>query len=497
MVQTRSGFSFSICVVTLLSFSLFSLFAIFPISENVKGLPSPVSSIETYPTYKCVKLTWNTVEGVTEYKIYQSSENVTDVSEMSLILTILVVNSTEGLDEDTSNWLFYEIDGNEYPGYIKETMFETYLCVPKDAERISFNSTNLEVGVKYYFAVTTVDSTGENTDSPIVSATPTKQEDLRPKRDPTPIFVAIAGIVCGYMAIALYFAKKEKKHRIAYLYTAPAMIGLLILTFYPVAYGFYLSFTNLQGDNENSYRFVGLEMYAQVLQSPDFGMVCLNTFIWTVSCVVAHVSIGLALAVLLNRKMKGRIVYRTLLLLPWAVPSYISCLVWRGIYDYDGPINMVLEVFGFEKINWLGTMPYAMIAVISVNIWLGFSFMMMTFSGGLQSIPEELYEAAEVDGASRWQKFRYVTLPLLKPTIVPAALLGFIWTFNMFNVIYLVTGGGPSGQTDILITYVYDQAFVYPFRYGFAAAYSVVIFFMLVAFSLFFNRISRGMERAY
>ncbi len=488
MCKVRS----SAIALACISFILASCFA-----AESSALPSPVSSIATTPSYKCIKLTWDSVSGVKEYNVYQSSTNVSSVSEMALLLTILVVNTTEGLEEDTSNWVFYELGGEEHSGYLKTTVLDTFLCVPVDAERISFNSTNLEVGIEYFFAVTTVDDSGENTDSPIVKSVPTKQADTGPKRNPTPIFIAIAGIVCAYMCVALFFARKEKKQRIAYLYTAPALLGLLILTFYPVGYGFYLSFTNLRGDNENSYSFVGLDMYKEVLTSASFGTVCLNTLIWTVACVVAHVTIGLAFAVLLNRKMKGRVIYRTLLLLPWAVPSYISCLVWRGIYDIDGPINMMLEILGFEKINWLGTMPYAMIAVISVNIWLGFSFMMMTFSGGLQSIPEELYEAAEVDGATRWQKFRYMTLPLLKPTIVPAALLGFIWTFNMFNVIYLVTGGGPSGGTDILITYVYDQAFIYPFRYGFAAAYSVVIFFMLVAFSLFFNRISRGMEKAY
>ncbi len=230
----------------------------------------------------------------------------------------------------------------------------------------------------------------------------------------------------------------------------------------------------------------------------DFWLVLKTTMIWTVSNILAHVGLGMMFAVILNRKIRGKILYRTLLLLPWAVPAYISCLIWKGMFNYNyGAINHVIGLMGFEKVPWLGEMPYALVAVIIVNIWLGFPFMMMVFSGGLQSIPEELYEAASVDGVSRWSQFRHITLPLLRPTVVPAALLGFIWTFNMFNVIYLVTGGGPAAQTDILITYVYDRAFIAPNYYSFAAAYSVVIFFMLVGFSLTFTRINKSMESAY
>ncbi len=175
---------------------------------------------------------------------------------------------------------------------------------------------------------------------------------------------------------------------------------------------------------------------------------------------------------------------------------------------HQGLVNALLGPLGWNLLGcdgpcqWLtatGT-PLPLMAVIITNIWLGFSFMMMVFSGGLQGIPPELYEAADVDGLTGWQKFRYITLPLLKPTLVPASLLGFIWTFNMFNVIYLMTQGGPpvpgmrAGGTDILITYVYNVGFQAPFEHGFAAAYSVVIFFMLLSFGLFYTRYTGAFE---
>jgi len=218
----------------------------------------------------------------------------------------------------------------------------------------------------------------------------------------------------------------------------------------------------------------------------------------------------LLLAVLLNRRIRGRVLYRALLLLPWAVPSYITTLAWRGMFEtQQGLVNALLGPFGWGLLGcggdpcaWLTApgSPLPLAAVILTNVWLGFPFMMMVFSGGLQGIPPELYEAADVDGLTPWQKFRHITVPLLKPTIVPASLLGFIWTFNMFNVIYLMTAGEPpvpgmrAGATDILITFVYTVGLRPPNEQGFAAAYSVVIFFMLLAFGLFYTRYTGALE---
>ncbi|MED5498440.1 MAG: sugar ABC transporter permease, partial [Candidatus Thermoplasmatota archaeon] len=266
---------------------------------------------------------------------------------------------------------------------------------------------------------------------------------------------------------------------------APALLALTVLTFYPVIYGMWLSLTDADQTRLGDQVFIGLGNFAEVFATSGFLRVTAFTLLWTVANVVAHIGFGLLLALLLNAAdLRGRTVYRTVLLLPWAIPSYISVLVWRGLFEPMGAINDLLGT----DLNLLSDAGGARLAVILVNVWLGIPFMMMSISGALQGLPKDMYEAAKVDGIGAYDRFRHLTLPNLRSALVPLSLLGFIWTFNMFNVIYLMTDGGPNldfdgpGSTDILITYVYDVAFR-DGAYGVAAAWSVVIFLMLVAFS--------------
>jgi arabinogalactan oligomer/maltooligosaccharide transport system permease protein len=233
--------------------------------------------------------------------------------------------------------------------------------------------------------------------------------------------------------------------------------------------------------------------------STEFYGVFLKTIIWTVVNVFFHVTIGVALAMLLNRKLPGKSIFRILLILPWAVPQYITALTWRGMLNTDsGAINSILKhVFSIAPLPWLTDSTLAFASVIMTNIWLGFPFMMLIALGGLQSIPQELYEAAEIDGASAWQQFRNVTIPLLKPVMIPAITLGIVWTFNSINVVWLVSNGGqPADQTHILVSYVYRAAFNL-YRYGYAAAFSFVIFLILALFSITFMRRSSATETVY
>ena len=315
--------------------------------------------------------------------------------------------------------------------------------------------------------------------------------DERPEAGNTsPVMFALGAIVLSLIAL-LSFAKwrdtklGRTKSKLAHFYVAPALISLAVLTFYPVLYGFWLAFTDANQTQLGDQSFIGLDNFWDVFSSEGFLRVTLFTLVWTVVNVSAHIGIGLFLALLLHRRnIKGKVAYRTLLLLPWAVPSYISVLVWRGMFQPDGFVNDLLGT----NIDFLSDPTGAQIVVILVNIWLGVPFMMMSISGALQSLPRDMYEAAEVDGVSGWGAFRHLTLPNLRSALIPLSLLGFIWTFNMFNVIYLMTDGGPNlyfgepGQTDILITYVYDVAFREG-AYGVAAAWSVIIFLMLFAFS--------------
>lgn len=308
--------------------------------------------------------------------------------------------------------------------------------------------------------------------------------------DTSAVLFALGAIVVSLVALLSFGrymdVKAGRLHaRSAHAYIAPAMLALAVLTFYPVLYGFWLSFTNADATRLGDESFVGLVNFLDVFTSSGFLRVTLFTLVWTVSNVAAHIGLGLFLALVLHRaNIRGTTVYRTVLLLPWAIPSYISVLVWKGMFQPEGLVN---DVLGTE-FQFLADPTGAQLVVIFVNIWLGVPFMMMSLSGALQALPKEMYEAAQLDGVSSWDTFRHLTFPNLKSALVPLSLLGFIWTFNMFNVIYLLTDGGPDlyfgepGQTDILITYVYDVAFR-DGAYGVAAAWSVVIFLMLLAFS--------------
>ncbi len=275
--------------------------------------------------------------------------------------------------------------------------------------------------------------------------------------------------------------------RTFFWFILPSATVLVLIVAWPFLYNFWISLTNLGLYTiKDGASFVGLRQYTHIFGEPLLWIYLFKTVVWTAVNVFFHLLLGVGLALLLNRPYRGRAVYRALLILPWALPQYIAALSWRGLFNFEyGAINLWLEkitsLLGFAplQIPWLSNATWAFTAAIITNIWLGFPFMMVVALGGLQSIPEEMYEAAEIDGASRFWKLRYITLPLLKPVMAPAVILGTIWTFNNLNVIWLVTNmGEPADKSHILVTYVYKAAFNY-YRYGYAAAFSVVIFFIL------------------
>ena len=366
-----------------------------------------------------------------------------------------------------------------------ETVIDSYTgCLSSFSNETNFTCSITGLIPNQEHQITVTDSTGTIYEETVISSV----EDILPEPGGTSgVLFAIGSIIISLIALLSYGAWRDKKKtssRGAHFYIAPALIALAVLTFYPVFYGFYLSVTDASQTKLGDESFIGLSNFVEVFTAEGFLKVTLFTLIWTLSNVIAHIGIGLFLALILNdRRIRGRVAYRTIMLLPWAIPSYISVLIWRGIFQPDGLLNDLLGT----DLNLLADPTGAQIVVILVNIWLGVPFMMMSLSGALQSIPREMYEAAEVDGVSDWDQFRHLTLPNLKSALIPLSLLGFIWTFNMFNVIYLMTDGGPNltygpGSTDILITYVYDVAFI-DGQYGLAAAWSVVIFAMLVVFS--------------
>ena len=288
---------------------------------------------------------------------------------------------------------------------------------------------------------------------------------------------------------------------IAFL-VVPSFLLLAAVVFYPFFYNLALAFGNMNLTKMRDWQLIGIRQFVKIFSEPsqpDFYAVFFRTIIWTVANVTFHVVLGVFLALLLNQKIKGKAIYRTLLILPWAIPQYIVALTWRGMFNYEyGSINLILTKYlGMPAVEWLRSPTEAFIACIITNVWLGFPFMMVVALGALQSIPHELYEAAEIDGASWWRQFRTITIPLIRPVMIPAVTLGTVWTFNNLNIVWLVSNGGePSDKTHILVSFVYKAAFNF-YSFSYAAALSLVIFLILFTFSMLFMRQSKATEAAY
>ncbi len=294
------------------------------------------------------------------------------------------------------------------------------------------------------------------------------------------------------------------RHRLyVFFLVAPAFVVLFGVVIYPFFYNIVISLSNMSLRHIRDWKIVGFDQYVKVFtepSQPNFYVVFLKTVIWTVMNLFFHVLLGVFLAIVLNQKeIKGKGIFRAILILPWAVPQLIVALTWRGMFNYEyGTINLMLtQWFGLPGVQWLRQPLEAFLAVIITNVWLGFPFMMIIALGALQSIPHDLYEAAEIDGASWYHKLRHITVPLIRPVMVPAVTLGTIWTFNNLNIVWLVSNAGePSDQTHLLVSFVYKAAFNF-YRYGYGAALSILIFFILLVFSLTFMRKSKAAENVY
>jgi arabinogalactan oligomer/maltooligosaccharide transport system permease protein len=273
----------------------------------------------------------------------------------------------------------------------------------------------------------------------------------------------------------------------AYRWVAHAALAVGVLVIAPLVVGAGTSFFAGHG---RDLHYVGLANYVEILTARGGDLlghgsvwtVLAVTLAWTAANITLHVVLGVSLALLLHRPtLRLRGLYRVLLVIPWAVPSYVTALAWRGMFHRQfGAVNAVLVLFGGEPISWFARWTTAFAANVATNVWLGFPFMMVVTLGALTSIPRDLYEAAEVDGASPAQQFRHITLPLLRPSLAPAVAMGAVWTFNMFNVVYLVSAGEPDGSTEILVSEAYRWAFTRGQQVGYAAAYAVIIFLMLM-----------------
>ena len=320
---------------------------------------------------------------------------------------------------------------------------------------------------------------------------------------------------------------KFRRAMLPYLYLIPAFLVMGVITFYPLVYQIIVSFTDFQtkdlrfGLASEALNFVGLQNYIEILtgglpvQNFEFFRVLTYNFWWAITNVMVHVPAGVLIAVLLNvQGLWFKRIYRAVYILPVVVPPLVVATVWRNIFDEQyGAMNQFLTTvsmwFGAVdpvRIRWLteytppipwllpnGPLPLAYYAMMIANFWLGWPFMTVVATGALQSIPKDLYEAASIDGASDSQQFWNITVPLLRPAMIPAAVYGFTMSFNLFAFVYFMSGGGPARSTEILVTFAYDL--VRNLRlFGVAAAFSVFIFFVSLTVFLITNRITKATQ---
>lgn len=268
----------------------------------------------------------------------------------------------------------------------------------------------------------------------------------------------------------------------AFLLLLPNLLGFLIFTLFPVVAAFLLSFTEY--DMMSPIKWIGLGNYFELLNDSTFKQVLINTLYYSVFTVPIGATISLFLAIALDRRTKLVKLYRAVYFLPVISSMVAVAMVWQWIYNPEfGLINYLLSLVGIKGPSWLTDTVWAMPAIIVVNIWKGLGFNMLLFLAGLQGISNSYYEAADIEGARWWTKFTKITLPLLSPTTFFVLVMSFISSFQVFDSVFLMTGGGPGRSTSVLVHYLYQNAFQY-FRMGYASALAYVLFFLVFLVTL-------------
>ncbi len=261
---------------------------------------------------------------------------------------------------------------------------------------------------------------------------------------------------------------------VPYAFILPPMIYLMVFMFWPLARQMYMSFTNTRIINPNRGRFIGLGNFERLFEDPAFYLSLKVTLVYTVLTVIIGVTLGLIAALAIDRPFKGRSVVRAILLFGWAVPGVAASLIWLWMFnERSGILNRVAELIGLGRFSWLTSTDYALGSVLAVTVWQVAPFVMLVVLAALQSVPEEVREAAKIDGADPISTFRAVTLPHIRPAVQLAALLVTVWSIRRFDVIYLLTGGGPLGSTSTLVVKLRQTAFE-GHELGMASAYGAV-----------------------
>ncbi|PZF95848.1 carbohydrate ABC transporter permease [Micromonospora deserti] len=277
--------------------------------------------------------------------------------------------------------------------------------------------------------------------------------------------------------------RSRSDRTVIYLLLLPSLLPILVLSVFPLLRGMYLGFTDARAGRNVEVSFTGLENYRELLGDELFWNSFKIGLFWAFGVTVLQFLLALGLALLLHQRLRFRGVARVLAVVPWAMPPVVVGILWKLVYHPDaGLLNEFFHRLGADglRTNWLGDFSTALPAVIIVGVWAGMPQTTVVLLAGLQGVARELHEAAAVDGATAWHRFRHVTLPALSPVIVAITSLDFIWNFNSFGLVYVLTAGGPGGKTMLPMLFAYEEAFRYG-NYGYAAALGNVMVVIIVA----------------
>ena len=277
--------------------------------------------------------------------------------------------------------------------------------------------------------------------------------------------------------------RKIRENLIAYSFILPNLLGFAIFTLVPMVFSLVLAFMKWDGANEVSW--VGLNNFKQLLDDSTFRIALSNTFFYVIGTVPLTMAASLGLALLLNQPLRGRNFFRTTFFFPYVASLVAVAVVWNMLFHPAmGPVNQLLVTLGVENPpRWTASVDWAMPTVIMASIWKGMGYYMIIYLAALQGIPSYLYEAAEIDGANAFQKFRYVTLPMLTPATFFVSILLIISSFKVFDLIMVMTGGGPGRATNVLVIQVYNTAFR-EFRFGYSSAIAMVLFVIVLVITI-------------
>ncbi|WP_411372554.1 carbohydrate ABC transporter permease [Enterococcus thailandicus] len=286
---------------------------------------------------------------------------------------------------------------------------------------------------------------------------------------------------------------KRKNTLIAWSFIAPNFIGFLLFTMIPVVFSLILAF--MKWDSFSTPEFIGLKNFSKMMTDETFWISLKNTFLYTIGVVPLTLVCSLGLAILLNQKIRGVKFFRTAFFFPYVTSLVAIAVVWNMLFHPTmGPINQFLKLFIANPPGWVSSSQWALTAIIIVSVWRGMGYYMILYLAGLQSISKELYEAAAMDGANKWKQFVNITVPALRPTTFFVTIMLVINCFKIFDLVQVMTDGGPGRATNVLVYHVYNEAFV-KFNFGYASAIAMILFVIVLAITVIQFKWNQVQER--